>query len=494
MPTIQEILAMCRAGNAQNAYVMARTAMDSFPDDVWVQRGVGWALYYLIKTDKESANYQSLVAHLEELRTLHLLTVPQDNMIFENVLFKVAGFVREDLSPTNVETPTRLSTIFAILRNYRFDASNGYSFLLQSFIKCRAWQEMNDFIDWWDLNKLLPQDYIPFQMQNGRVVMSKAEQAYIAKARALLRLNDATRIRQFLPMLESIMNNYPQMTYPGYFYGKLLLSLGNAQEDALRILLPFARMKSTEFWVWQLISEVFVDNPENQLACLLRAVHCRAQENFLGKVRIRLAQLFIQRNQYEFAKFQIDRITQCRLANGWTLPYEVECWIHQPWINTVVSRDCDTIDYQNITNGILYEGTDSAIAVVTYLNSQSRNATLVYGWEKRMTKRLRFEVEVGNTLEINYVTEQNGTQRLLSARKTELSTNLDYVKVIEGTVSKRTKNDFAFLKATCCDCYISSDLVRKFNLRDNETIRCLVAYDYNRNKEKWNWICLKIIR
>ena len=31
----------------------------------------------------------------------------------------------------------------------------------------------------------------------------------------------------------------------------------------------------------------------------------------------------------DLAKFQIDKVTQCYLPQGWHLPYEVDCWIHQ---------------------------------------------------------------------------------------------------------------------------------------------------------------------
>ena len=138
--------------------------------------------------------------------------------------------------------------------------------------------------------------------------MSLAERAYNANSKALLRLNDNERIREFLPKLDNLMNNHPEMTWPGYFYGKLLLSLGSTPEEELRVILPFARKKATEFWVWQLLSDVFVNDNEKRLACLLRAVHCDTQEQFLIKVRIKLARLFILQGQYNLAKYHSKNI------------------------------------------------------------------------------------------------------------------------------------------------------------------------------------------
>lgn len=481
---------MCKAGQIQEAYELAKTDLEQqLP---WTQREMGWALYYMIKIDADTANYQSLLSHLEELNTLDQLIIPDDNMIFENVLFKIAMFVKSNVSPTGIDSPTKLSALFSKLKSYSFDSSKGYSFLLQSFIKCDTWQEMADFIDWWNLDKLAHDDYTPYRMDNGRTIISVAERAFIANSKALLRLHDLGRIEEFLPKLDDLMNAHPEMTYPGYFYGKLLLSLGSTPEDALKVIVPFARRKATEFWVWQLLSDVFVNEPDKQLACLLRAVHCRTQENFLGKVRIKLATLYIQRNQLCLAKFQIDKVTQCYLSQGWNLPYEVDFWVHQLWINTVASSDQAPIEYQSMTDEILCEGTEEAVAIVTYVDANSHKATLVYGKEKRVAQKLRFKVGAGVVLKINYFTEADGKFRILSAGLTRFPADLDYAKVVEGTVKRQADKDFAFLKTCNGDFFITSQIVCKYNLQDNETVKSLVVYDYNRKKEVWNWTCVSI--
>lgn len=492
MPSIRDTTTMCKAGQIQKAYELAKADLEQYPTVLWAQRAMGWALYYLIKGDADSANFHSLLAHLDELKALEQLTIPDDNMIFENVLFKIAGFVKSHVSPTGIDSPAKLSTLFSKLRDYNFEASKGYSFLLQSFIKCDSWQEMADFLDWWNLDKLTQEDYTPYRLDNGRTIMSVAERAYIAKSKALLRLNDLRRIEEFLPQMDNLMESHPEMTYPGYFYGKMLLSLGSTQEDALRVILPFARRKATEFWVWQLLSDVFTNNPNKQLACLLRAVNSRAQENFLGKVRIKLATLYIQRNQLDYAKNQIDRVTQCYLSQGWHLPHEVDYWIHQPWINSVVPNDNAPIDYMKITNTILCAGTEEAVAIVTRVDQNSHKANLVYGCKKRTSQRLRFKVGPGSILKINYITESDGNLRVLSVEQTRFPTDLAYAKVVEGTIRKRVDKDFAFLRTNDGNFYISPNLVRKHELHDNETVKSFIVLDYNKKKETWEWTCISI--
>ena len=258
------------------------------------------------------------------------------------------------------------------------------------------------------------------------------------------------------------------------------------------MIIPFARKKATEFWVWQLLSDVFVNDQEKQLACLLRAVNCKTKDNFLGKFRIKLATLYIQRNQLDYAKYQIDKVTQCYLSQGWHLPYEVDCWIHQPWITTVSPNKGTPIYYMSITDSILCEGTEEALAVVTNVDANSRKVTLVYGYEKRTSQKLRIKVGPGAMLKINYLMEADGNIRILSSAQARYQDDLDFAKVVEGTVCKRDDKDFAFLKTKNKDYFISPNVVRKYGIQDGETIKSLVVYDFNKKREVWDWSCISI--
>lgn len=483
---------MCKDGHVQEAYDLAIADYQASPQDVWVQREVGWALYYLIKADVDERNYDSILSRLDELKSLPLLDVTNDALIFDNILFKIGDFVRNKMAQNDIDSPAKLSTLYSKLKEYDFMPSKGYSFLLSNYLKYDGWGEMADFLDWWNLDKLTQDDYTPFVNQKGQKMMTLAERAYIANAKALLRLNDLGRIEEFLPKLDNLMTTHPEMTYPGYFYGKLLLSLGEDMNEALQVIVPFARKKASEFWVWQLLSDVFVTNQETQLACLLRAVNCRTQENFLGKVRIKLAQLYIQQGDYNRARYHIDCVTRCYASYGWRLPYEIDVWIHQPWINTTQPDSSSPLDYKQITDEILCAGTEEAIAIVTYVDGNSHKATLIYGWEKRMVQKIRFKVGPGVVLKINYIRDANGKEKILNAGQAKFPTDLNYAKVVEGNVDKRPANPFAFLRSNDADCFIAPQTVKKYGLQGGETVKSLVVYDYNKGKEKWNWVCVSI--
>lgn len=492
MPRIQDIINMCKDGRVQEAYDIAKTDSSAYPADVWGQRAFGWALYYTIKGDTDRKDYAKLLAHLEELHSLPLLTVKDDSMILDNVQFQVASFINNVIYATDPEAPQKLSVLFSHLKDYAFNPSRGHSFLLQAIIKFDNWHELADFIDWWNLDTLTTEDYTAFTTREGNRLMTLAERAFIAQSKALLKTNNKDRIEAFLPKLEVLMNNHPEMVYPGYFYGRLLLKNGSNIDEELKVIIPFVRKKTNEFWAWRLLSEVYASDPEIQLACLLRAVHCRTKEDFLVRVRIQLATMLLQSSQFSRAKHQVEIVAKTYVSNGWRLPDQVYYWTHQPGFQTITSDDSAPIDYLSITNRLLCEGTNEAIAIVTYADPDSHKASMIYGNEKRMTQKLRFKVHPGAVLRINFTVEPSGRLNIIQAEKCPFPNDLDYAKVVEGSVSKRDQQAFAFLKSDIGRCFISPTLVSKYNITDALQVKGLVVKDYDKKKDTWNWVCISI--
>lgn len=494
MSTIQEITAMCKAGRLQEAYELSQTDLAADPENLWVQRAAAWPIYYMIRQDAETGNFQELTAHLDKLRELTLLTPEQDAMVFENVLWKVAEYVKNRIAPTDFDAPARLSALFERLRSYTFQASKAHSTLLSHILHHGTWEGMDDFLEWWNLDTLTPEDYAPYVNPQGKKTMTLAERTFIAYAKVLLRKGDATRIEEFLPRLDALMQHHPEMTYTGYFYGKLLLALGDNAEEALKVLIPFARKKMTEFWVWQLLSDVFAQDAERHLACLLRAVHCRTQETFLGKVRIRLTTALIRRGDLNRARHQVDTVVRCYVSHGWRLPYEIDYWIHQPWLTAATPDASAPIDYMAITDAILCEGATECFAVVTYVDERTHRASLIYGHEQRMNQKLRLRVAPGHVLRIHYVTDADGRPKVLTAAKALLPADLAYAKKLEGTIDKRPDRDFAFFQAGGVSAFVPPTLVARCGVRHGDSVTALLVYDYDRRKDKWNWVCANLLK
>ena len=264
MATVKELTTMCKAGHITEAYELALSDFSSNSTNIWFQRGMGWTLYYFIKADVEEKKTIDMFAKLDEFSKLNLLTMQADSLVFNNILWKLAEFVKV-LPKENVEC---LDYIFSFVKGYTFTPFNGYSYFLKVCLHFDSWDKLVQFFEWWNLDNLLPEDFKEFKTDSGKKIMSLAEQVYIAYSKALLRLNDKQKIQEFVPKLEKLMESHPEMMYPGYFCGKLMLALETDKNEALKIVMPFIRKKKNEFWAWQLVSDIYQFDQQMQLACL----------------------------------------------------------------------------------------------------------------------------------------------------------------------------------------------------------------------------------
>lgn len=490
MATIKDITTMCKSGQIQEAYEVALTDWNNDPDNIWTQREVGWALYYQIKNDVENSAIDELYGHLEKLSELSLLDMAQDKLIFENVLWKLCDYLKA--VPADNHTP--ISNIFARIQSWHYGQSRVYSYFIQICLKFEGWDQMASFIEWWDLDNLQAEDYQPFRMESGKTVMALAERVFIAYSKAILKLKDQERIGTFIPKLEYFAETYQDMIYLGYFCGKLLIAQGACEEDALSRLIPFVRKKINEFWAWQVLSEIFRNDVQKRLACLLRAVNCRTQESFLGKIRIALAELYISQNDFGRAKYHIDKVSACYLKQGWRIPNQIQTWINQSWLESTAADSSCGMDYKTITDEILYHEAKDGVAIVTYVDRQSRRASLIYGMkQKQMVKYDRWKTfpSEGMLLSIRFVEENDGV-KIIDAQPYTGLPYVPFLKKVSGTVYKRVENQFAFINTGSEKYFITPNIVSKYNLTGGESINAVVVYDFNKKKNEWNWTCISI--
>ena len=495
MASIKDITSLCKAGKLIEGYTLAKQEYEKEPSNVWAQRGLGWALYYVIREDVELRKKDDFFSHMNQLADLGELSVESDSMIFDSLFWKLAEFVK--MEPK--DNPYNVDKLFNIISKYKFKPSTSYSYFLKCVMGFESWYRLVDFFEWWNIDNLMPEDYNKFTMDNGKKIMSLAEQAYIAYAKALLGRNDREKIAAFLPKIEHLTNTYPDMMYPGYYCGRLMLSMGCNREDALGSVLPFVRKKKTEFWVWKLLADIHQGESDIQLACLQRAVHCKTEEAFIGKVRIALAQECIKRNDYARAKFHIDKVTQCYMSNGWRLPGEIQTWISEGWLKTIKNSDStDAIDYKTITDRLLADGANYSIAAITYVDQQRKKVSIIYGEKKRASVSMAvFPIKVyeGGLFKISWIPTEKGINIITAAKCGRDSIeSLNYMMQVKGKISKAENQDFAFISSKDVRAFVGPSKVNSYNLKNGEEVSAVLVLDYNSKKEQWNWVCLSIKR
>jgi hypothetical protein len=166
----------------------------------------------------------------------------------------------------------------------------------------------------------------------------------------------------------------PSLLYVKYYRVKLLLKSSDKQGSALQVLLPFARSKSHEFWVWELLS-LCVDSDLEKLACLCKAVLCKTQESFLINVKQQLALLLLQMGKLSEAKSEVQACIAIREQNNWHVAASLRQLTQEPWFNTTEGAGNLVAFYQQqakLVQSLLYRDLPIAEAVITEINTEKK--------------------------------------------------------------------------------------------------------------------------
>lgn len=502
MINIKEITQMCRSGKTAEAYDSVKAALRQMPDDVWLQRAMGWVLYYRLKptvaaiipgTTVAEDKVREAVAILKEFCQLRQLIPAGDSMVWNCLLWELRRLV----SVTPKSDYATLDAVMDALQPYTFPASEAYSALLGAFKRHDGWPRLIDFYDWWNLGSLLPADYQPIALAGGKHGMSLAEQVYISYAKLVIARHDKDRIQAFLPLISHLAEAHPEMVYPGYFQGRLMMATGDARAEVLTAVVPFVRKKKNEFWAWQLVSEVYRDDPKMRLACLLRATHCRTDEKFLGKIRTQLALLFWERGDYGRTRYQIERVIATCQREQRRPSFEIISLSKEPALSQVAPDATDAVDYKSLTDAVLTHDIPEQMAVVVWRDLKTRRAALVYGrelWATTPLSVLPDGASVGTLLKTKWLAKGGklGHPVLLQAElATASSLSLEhaaYLKAVEGVYLRKPDAPFAFVRAAALSYYVAPPLVKQHESLDHKArVAVIAVYAYSRRRAQWSW-------
>lgn len=505
MPS-KEIKELRQSGRLEEALAMAQAELDAQPDNIWGKRNISWVYYEYLKKNVHEFNYEVFVAYLKKLQELNL---PENEvMVFDTAAWQIASLIFKIQKQEPVDY-SKINELFDIIKGFHFTKpSEGYSLLYRSFHKGHQnWSRYLEFADWWGLDNLRPEDYLK-EEYNDRQIMALAEQAYIAYSKALIegealdaygeqRSIDTAKIEAFLPKLDEIITTYPDYQYPPYFKAKLLLTLGD-EEDVLRAFLPFAKKKRNDFWVWELMSEIFEKDLEIQFACLCKALSLKTPEDFLIKTRQKFAELLIEKQMHSEARTEIQKIIDVREKNKWKIPNKITQWVESDWFKSAQPNTNNNLLYSKHiekADEILFRDIPEEKVVVEFINQDKK----ILNFIKSKTlngffsyKHLSLKPSIGDLLLVRLQPVGNdGFFKVLTIKETSEDNleDLDIIKNTKGTLRQNEGQNFAFVE----DIFISPDLIDKHNLKNNEQVEGLALLSLNKKKNEWGWKLIKII-
>jgi len=491
----KEIKELRQAGKLEEAYAMAKAELEADLSNIWCKRNLSWVLY--AQLDELASNLDAFIGKINEVKELDLPA--SEEMFFENISIVISKAARVITHEANLDI-NKIHRLFdsitelSIKRN-----SKWFSVLFNAMHK--GMKESNryiEFADWWDFKNFRQEDFQKEKMPNGKEVMAIAEQAYIAYAKHLLPQQtqygevvfNKEKAENFLPILSQIVDDYPQFQYPAYFKAKLLLALGN-KDNMLESLLPFAKKKRNDFWVWQILAEAFSSDEEKVFACYCKALSCKSPEEMLVGLRQKMARMLISRKLYNEARTEIDLLYHARAEHSFKIPTEVTNWQAMDWYKTAVPSKSNFGFYKTyvpIAEALLFSDVPEESVIVEFVNADKKILNFIASETKfGFFKYDRFfsDVKVGDTLKVRFQGGSNeGMHQLYTAVKE--NDNLfkkQYIKEVSGVVKIPQGKSFGFIE----DVFVHPSLVIKLKLTDGMSFVGKAIKSYNHEKSKWTW-------
>lgn len=307
------------------------------------------------------------------------------------------------------------------------------------------------------------------------------------------------RINDFIDILNIQIEKNPTYEWLPYYKTKLLIKV-NRKVEALKVITSFARMKSKEYWIWDLISEL-VDDGE-KFNCLCKALLCKAKPELIVKIQKKIIALFIEKKMFTFAKYELDELISTRMKNCGRIPQQLEQWKNESWYtetNAVTNRNA-LEEFANKADEILYRTLPFVDIYVTYINEEKGVVNFAYFENNFSLKEGFFYTDsikderdwlIEKTVKVKMVTDSKRPNlfKIYEIAPGNEAFLDNFIQQDFGTVDKGNNNPFAFVD----DAYISPALVKEHGIDDYDEITYIKKKKFNKKRSKWGWMVEKIL-
>ena len=488
-------------GKLEEALILANSDLASDPSNVWNIRSISWVYYDFLKINSNIHNYTTFIEYLEKIFSLEL-QVDDLKMLHENIAIQIGKIIYSIFNEKDIDS-NKVDRLFELTQKLAIGKpSNAHSFLIKAFLKgTKKWSKINNFFDFIGFNSFQENDFKSEEF-NGRAISSVVEKFYNGYAKNLIDLSKdgftslgiiQLLIIEFLPKLDLIIEKHPEFQFLPYFKAKMLI-LMNRKEEVLETFLPFAKRKKNEFWVWEVIAELFTKEDENNFACHCKALSLSSPEEYLVGLRKDFALLLISKGLFSEAKYEINKVISIRNKMGWKIPNDITGITNLPWYNSTPEITSNSNLYSKYTpkaESILFQNTSEETVVVEFVNSDKN----ILNFVKDETKFGFFSYKgmlqkpiIGDVLRVRFDGDgKEGRFKVLSIVR-DNSLELESVKLFNGKVRKQENQAFAFIDKY----FVDPQMVEKNNLINNQEVNGKAILSFNKKKNQWGWKVISI--
>ncbi len=316
-----------KAGNLNAAYEIAKKNLDEKPDDIWNKRNMAWVLYDFAKQKATAETKDQFLKCLDKLIETDL---PDD----EEVFYQSTGFLARGMAATMIRAGNEdnefFNSLFERIKHLKIKKkSTVYSSLMTVMIRTKNWwMGFKSFCEWWGFDNFIEEDFTAYQPDDkAQKVMPLAERAVMAYCKILLERGTETEISDLLPWLDTFAQKHRNYIYLPFYHAKLLMKIGH-KDEFFEKMKSFAKKKSGEFWVWDLLGDYFEDN-ETRLKFFAKGLLCKTKPEMSIKLREKAAFLLRDSGHIGEALSELLFIKKIREKNKWGVAPQIEIAIEQ---------------------------------------------------------------------------------------------------------------------------------------------------------------------
>lgn len=231
---------------------------------------------------------------------------------------------------------------------------------------------IRDFIRIWGLENLRKEDWEQYQTEEGNTLPSTVEKL-IGVYTKELKTDRVEASEDFSQLVDKALVKYPRSQNMPYFKATVLISQGKVQE-ALTYYKNLIQQFPSKFYLWNQTAEL-VEDVDTKIGLLCKALTCGTDDEFLGGVRLGLADLLYQKGMSGNAKYELERYRETYQNKGWNL--KPEFWKIYNQVGSVETANDNNMVYSEYAvkaDEFIYSSLPAVVAAkVAETQSEDRN-------------------------------------------------------------------------------------------------------------------------
>jgi len=178
------------------------------------------------------------------------------------------------------------------------------------------------FLNLWNLENLRDEDWKRGESGEGRSLPSLVEKMITVYVREMDITPTVSPSQEFLSVLDQALDKFPDNEHLPRYKALLLIKEGNGQE-AVTFYKQLLKKSPMKIYLWSELAELIEDsNLKTGLLC--KALSFNQPEEYLGKIRLALANQFCINKMYGNALAEINQVKSVYEKMGWHLSSELQ--------------------------------------------------------------------------------------------------------------------------------------------------------------------------